>query len=80
MPQNPDNVVNPGLVNVSDQGDGPLVVDQPVTVGPSSNPSAATPSVAGGGLGGSPTTTTNPGTTCVADEAFGVGLPRNVFP
>jgi hypothetical protein len=49
-----------------------------VTVGPSSNPSAATPSVADGGLGGRPTTTTNPGTTNVADEAFGIGLPRNV--
>jgi len=25
--QNPDNVVNPGTVNVVNQGDGPLVVD-----------------------------------------------------
>jgi hypothetical protein len=32
------NVVNPGLVNVADQGDGPLVVDQPVTTGPGTNP------------------------------------------
>lgn len=35
---NPENVVNPGLVNVADQGDGPLVVDQPVTTGPGTNP------------------------------------------
>jgi hypothetical protein len=38
MSQNPDNVVNPGTVNVADQGDGPLSIDQPVTVGPSYNP------------------------------------------
>lgn len=32
------NVVNPGLVNVADQGDGPTVVDQEVTVShPSTN-------------------------------------------
>jgi hypothetical protein len=29
------NVVNPGLVNVADQGDGLVTVDQPVTVSPS---------------------------------------------
>lgn len=32
------NVVNPGLVNVADQGDGLISVDQPVKVGPSTNP------------------------------------------
>jgi len=31
------NVVNPGTVNVADQGDGLLSVDQPVAVGPSQN-------------------------------------------
>jgi len=31
------NVVNPGTVNVADQGDGLLSVDQPVTVSPPSN-------------------------------------------
>ena len=36
--QNPENVTNPGLVNVADQGDGLTPVDQPVTVGPSYNP------------------------------------------
>ena len=48
------DVTNPGLVNVANQGDGPLSVDQPVTVGPSSNPATATPAIAGGGLGGNP--------------------------
>jgi len=33
----PQNVVNPGTVNVADQGDGLLVVDQPVTTGTSTN-------------------------------------------
>ena len=37
MAQNPQDVTNPGLVNVADQGDGLLTVDQPVTVGPSTN-------------------------------------------
>jgi hypothetical protein len=32
------NVVNPGLVNVADQGDGLVVVDQPVKVSTSTNP------------------------------------------
>ena len=41
MSQNPDNVVNPSTVNVADQGDGPLSVDQPVTVRPSYNPRTA---------------------------------------
>lgn len=31
------NVVNPGLVNVANQSDGPLSVDQPVTVSPSAS-------------------------------------------
>ncbi len=38
MPQNPNDVTNPGLVNVADQGDGLLSVDQPVQSGPSTNP------------------------------------------
>lgn len=71
------NVVNPGLVNVADQGDGLLSVDQPVQVGPSSNPATATPAIAGGGLGGNTRTVTNPGSANVADQAFD-GLPRNV--
>ena len=38
MPQNPKDVTNPGLINVADEGDGLLSVDQPVRVGPSTNP------------------------------------------
>lgn len=35
---NPNNVVNPGSVNVADQADGPVVVDQTVTAtSPSTN-------------------------------------------
>lgn len=37
MAQNPQDVTNPGDVNVVNQGDGLLSVDQPVTVGPSTN-------------------------------------------
>jgi len=36
--QNPENVTNPGLVNVADQGDGLTVIDQEIAVGPSYNP------------------------------------------
>ena len=38
MPQNPAEVTNPDLVDVADQGDGATSVDQPVLVGPSTNP------------------------------------------
>jgi hypothetical protein len=43
MPQNPDNVVDPGLVDVVAQGDGPLSVDQPVVKSPSTNPGPLVP-------------------------------------
>lgn len=35
---NPQDNTNPGIVNVADQGDGLTRVDQPVTVGPGTNP------------------------------------------
>ena len=40
MPQNPENVVNPGTVNVVTEGfgTGPISPNQPVTVGTSTNP------------------------------------------
>ncbi len=38
MAQNPETSTNPGVVNVADQGDGLVVVDQPVTTGPGTNP------------------------------------------
>jgi hypothetical protein len=37
-----EDITNPGSVDADSQGDGPLVVDQPVTVGPSSNPGPLT--------------------------------------
>lgn len=75
---NPNNVVNPGCVNVADQGDGRTVVDQPVTVSPSSSAGSANVAIASGGGGGGSQTNTNPNTVDVADQAFGVGLPINV--
>ena len=75
---NPDNIVNPGTVNVVNQGDGRTVVDQAVTVSPSSSAGSATVAIASGGGGGNTRTATNPGTVNVADETFGVGLPTNV--
>jgi hypothetical protein len=38
MPQNSNDVTNPGLVDVADQGDGLVSVDQSVVKSPSSNP------------------------------------------
>lgn len=77
MEQNPADVTNPGIVNVANEGDGPLSVDQPVTVSPSYNP--AQPTVAAnGGLGAGAATITNPDLVNVASEAFGTGLPTNV--
>lgn len=74
------NVTNPGLVNVADQGDGLLVVDQPVTISPSSNPGTATPAVAGGpSSSAAVVSVNNPGSTNVASETFGLGLPKNII-
>lgn len=74
------DVTNPGLVNVADQGDGPLSVDQTILVTPSQNPDSQVPAVAGG-LGGGVRTVNNPGLVDVVDEddVQGTGLPRNVF-
>lgn len=78
MAQNPEDVTNPGLVNVADEGDGPLSVDQAVGVSPSSNPAQSTVA-ANGGLGAGVASVTNPDLVNVASEAFGIGLPSNVF-
>jgi len=43
MPQNPQDVTNPGSVNVADQGDGLTVIDQPVGTGPGTNPGPTVP-------------------------------------
>jgi len=83
--QNPENVVNPGTVNVVNQGDGPLVVDQPVTRGPGTNPGplvaglSATPSF-GKAYPNQPVTTgpsTNAGALVQAgSEAPGLGTDK----
>ena len=79
MPQNPQEVTNPDLVDVADQGfNGLPSPNQPVTTGPSSNPSLATPAVASGPGGGAVANSTNPDLEDVADQGFN-GLPRNVF-
>ena len=36
------NIVNPGLVNVANQGNGLTKIDQEITVGPSTNPGPLT--------------------------------------
>jgi len=72
------DVTNPGTVNVADQGDGLLSVDECVQVGPSYDAGAANPAAASGG-GAGVATTTNPDCVDVANEAYGRGLPRNVF-
>jgi hypothetical protein len=82
MPQNPDNVVNPDLADVVDQGDGPTVVDQPVLVGPSTNPGplVAASSVAPG-LGNDspdqPVTTSAPATTALHTVEGGTFSPQS---
>ena len=80
MTQNPATSTNPGLVNVADQGDGLTVVDQPVTVSASSSAGAANVAVApNAGLGKGVFTVTNPNDSNAVTEAFGKGLPKNVF-
>jgi hypothetical protein len=76
MPQNPQEVTNPGLVNAANQGDGPLLVDQAVTVSPSSNPATSTPAVSGAG-GAGVATVTNPDLVDVVDQGYD-GLPADV--
>ena len=80
--QNPENATNPGLINVADQGDGLTVIDQAVTVGPSSNPGPLVATVSRGfGLGDADPDqpvkvgpSSNPGPLVQASaEGFGVG-------
>lgn len=70
------NVVNPGTVNVADQGDGLLSVDQPVTTGPSQS---SGPEVSGGsaapGLGtDTPDQPVTVGTPMTANRSVDGGL------
>ena len=82
MPQNPDNVVNPGLVDVADQGDGLVSVDQPVVKSPSSNPGPLVPaSDEAPGTGtddpNQPVTTSAPATTGLRTVAGGTYSPQS---
>jgi len=76
VPQNPQDVTNPDLVDVADQGDGLTVVDQCVRTSPSSNP--ATGATSTSTIGGNTITSTNPDLVDVADQAVAVGLPTSV--
>lgn len=76
MPQNPDNVVNPDLVDVADQGDGPLVLEQTVTVGPVQVASSTTQ---GGTYSPQSPSTSNIIANNVVNQIYGTGTPANVF-
>lgn len=61
MPQNPQEVTNPDLVDVADQGSGSLASpDQPISVGPSQN---SGPLVQAAARGEAPATVDQPVTT-----------------
>jgi hypothetical protein len=76
MPQNPDNVTNPDLVDVADQGFGALAVDQCVQAIPEGS---VPPTLdAGRSSAGPSITNTNPDLVDVADQGYN-GLPRDVF-
>jgi hypothetical protein len=79
------NVTNPGSVNVADQGDGRISVDQPVTVGPGTNPGPLAAGLAAApGLGPdkpdqpvtvSPSTNAGP-IVQAGSEGFGLGTDK----
>jgi len=76
MPQNPQEITNPGLVNAADFGDGPTVVDQPVSVGPTQ--------VSGRTVEGGTYSPEKPGAAYVVQDAvvlqvFGSTYPANIF-
>jgi hypothetical protein len=76
MPQNPQEVTNPDLVDVADQGDGPLVLEQTVTVGPTQ--------VSGRTVEGGTYSPEKPGASYVVQDdvvlqVFGSTYPANVF-
>lgn len=76
MSQNPQEVTNPDLVDVADQGDGPTSVDQPVTTGPSGNPG---PVVEGGTYSPQGPDTEEVIANNVAGQVYGTGTPSDVF-
>jgi membrane protease subunit (stomatin/prohibitin family) len=70
------NVVNPGLVNVADQADGPTSVDQAVTVSP---PLTAQRSVDGGEFSPERPDVLEVTQNNVAGQVYGTGTPADVF-
>jgi hypothetical protein len=70
------NVVNPGLVNVADQADGPTSVDQPVTVSP---PLTARRSVDGGASSPERPGVAEVTQNNVAGQVYGTGTPAEIF-
>jgi hypothetical protein len=74
------DVTNPGLVNVSDQGDGLVSVDQPVTTGPSTNPGPVVQSsgrAPGAGVPSSQTVGTGPSQTADLTVQAGTYSPQS---
>lgn len=75
------DVTNPGLVNVSDQGDGLVSVDQPVTTGPSTNPGPVVQSsgrAPGAGVPSSQTVTVEPSQSSGVTVEAGVASPQGL--
>ncbi len=75
--QNPENVTNPGVTNVADQGDGPLSVDQPVQTG---TPQVANLTVQGGTFSPQSPDTEDVAQDQVATQVYGSPYPENVYP
>lgn len=75
------NVVNPGLINVADQGDGPTSVDQAVRTGASTNSGVLVQSSSGApGFDGpsvNQPVTTGPSQTSGASVAGGTYSPQS---
>jgi len=70
------DVTNPGLVNVANQGDGPLVVDQPVIVGPTQ---VAGTTIRGGTYSPLSPPIADVTQNSVRGHTYGQGDPTNVF-
>jgi hypothetical protein len=74
------DVTNPGLVNVVNQGDGLVSVDQPVTTGPSTNPGPvvqASSRAPGTGVPSSQTVGTGPSQTADLTVEAGTFSPQS---
>lgn len=70
------DVTNPGSVNVADQGDGPLSVNQPVTVGASQNSGL---SVDGDDYSPTSSNVITTAQNSVVGQVYGTGAPAQVY-